>query len=95
MRRREVVAGLGAALSTWPLGARAQRPPGKVPTVGFLGASSASAQAEWTAAFIARLRELGWIEGQTVRIEYRWAEGRNERFAEFAPSSSASMSTSS
>ena len=51
---------------------------------GFLGASSSAAWSHWTAAFVKRLRELGWIEGRTVTIEYRWAEGRSERFAEFA-----------
>jgi putative ABC transport system substrate-binding protein len=63
--------------------ARAQ-PSGKLPTIGFLGASAASTQAQWTAAFVKRLNELGWIEGRTVAIEYRFAEGRNERFAELA-----------
>src|SRR6202022_3035937 len=58
--------------------------PGKLPTVGLLGTSTLSAWSVWTAAFVQRLRELGWIEGRTVAIEYRWAEGRNERFAEIA-----------
>jgi len=74
---------LGGVAAGLPLAAHAQQS-AKLPTVGFLGASSASAQAEWTAAFVQRLRELGWIEGRTVAIEYRWAEGRNERFAEIA-----------
>jgi ABC-type uncharacterized transport system substrate-binding protein len=55
-----------------------------LPTIGFLGTTSASAWTSWTAAFVQRLRELGWIEGQTIAIEYRWAEGRSERFAEIA-----------
>jgi putative ABC transport system substrate-binding protein len=55
-----------------------------VPLIGFLGASTASAGNQWAAAFVQRLRELGWIEGRTVVIEYRWAEGRNERVAEIA-----------
>jgi putative ABC transport system substrate-binding protein len=85
IKRREFITLLvGTAASvTLPLAAPAQ-PAGKLPTIGFLGASSASGQAEWTAAFVQRLRELGWIEGRTIAIEYRWAEGRNDRFAEFA-----------
>jgi putative ABC transport system substrate-binding protein len=54
-----------------------------MPTIGFLGAN-ASGFGPWTAAFVARLRELGWIDGRTVAIEYRWSEGRNERYAEIA-----------
>ncbi len=63
--------------------ARAQQPV-RLPTIGFLGESTSLAQNERTAAFVQRLRELGWIEGRTVAIEYRWAEGRSERFAEIA-----------
>jgi len=55
-----------------------------VPTIGFLGQLSASAMSKWTAAFVQRLRELGWVEGRTVAIEYRWAEGRTDRFADIA-----------
>ena len=55
----------------------------KPPTIGFLGAD-ASAFAPWAAAFVARLRDLGWIEGRTIVIEYRWSEGRPERYAEIA-----------
>jgi ABC-type uncharacterized transport system substrate-binding protein len=83
MRRREFITLLGSAAVAWPLVAQAQRP-AKLPTIGFLGASSEAGQAPWTAAFLQRLRELGWVEGRTIAIEYRWAEGRNERFAEFA-----------
>ena len=61
-------------------GARAQ--PAKLPTVGFLGATTPSAQKKWTDAFVQRLRELDWIEGRTIAIEYRWAEGRTDRAAE-------------
>jgi putative tryptophan/tyrosine transport system substrate-binding protein len=82
VRRRDVIALFGGA-AAWPVAARAQQP-GKVPTIGFLGQSTASAESQRVAAFLQRLRELGWIEGRTVAIEYRWAEGRNERFAEFA-----------
>src|SRR6266508_4263929 len=83
MKRRDFITLIGGAVASWPLAARAQQP-GKVRTIGFLGASSASAWGPWTAAFVQRLRELGWIEGRTVAIEYRWAEGRGERYAEIA-----------
>ena len=82
MKRRELITLLGGA-AAWPLAARAQQA-GKLPTIGFLGASTPSAWSQWTAAFVQRLRELGWTEGRTVAIEYRWAEGRSERFAEIA-----------
>ncbi len=85
--RRRFVAALGGAVAApsllWPLAARAQ-PAGKLPTIGFLGAATAAAWSPRTAAFVQRLRELGWIEGRTVTIEYRWAEGRSERYAEIA-----------
>ena len=67
----------------WPLAARAQQA-GKLPTIGFLVTGTPSSHGQWVAAFVQRLRELGWIEGRTVAIEYRWAEGRTERFAEIA-----------
>jgi putative tryptophan/tyrosine transport system substrate-binding protein len=82
MRRREFITLLGGGAAAWPLAARAQ--PRKKPTVGFLGASTPAAAEQWVAAFAQRLRELGWTEGRTVTIEYRWAEGRNERMAEIA-----------
>jgi putative tryptophan/tyrosine transport system substrate-binding protein len=82
MKRREFITLLGGA-ATWPLTARAQQP-AKLPTIGFLGQSTRSAASEWVAAFVQRLRELGWIENRTVAIDYRWVEGREERFAEFA-----------
>jgi putative tryptophan/tyrosine transport system substrate-binding protein len=80
MRRREFISLLGGA-TAWPLAARAQQPT-KLPTIGFLGPLASSAMSQWTAAFVQRLRELGWIEGRTVEIEYRWGEGRSERFPE-------------
>jgi putative ABC transport system substrate-binding protein len=83
MKRREFITLLGGAAAAWPLVARAQQS-GKLPTIGFLGATTASFQSQHIAAFVRRLRELGWIEGHTVAIEYRWAEGRPERFAEIA-----------
>ena len=82
MRRREFITLLGGTAASWPLAVQAQ-PAGKLPTIGFLGAD-ASAFAPWTAAFVARMRELGWIEGRTIAIEYRWSEGRTERYAEIA-----------
>ena len=82
MKRREFITLLGGA-AAWPLEARAQQP-AKLPTIGFLGGTTASTQSEWTAAFVQRLRELGWIEGRTVAIEYRWAEGRGDRAAKIA-----------
>ena len=84
MRRREFITLLGGvATTTWPVVARAQQPT-KLPTIGFLGTGSRSSWRSWTDAFVERLRELGWIEGRTVAIEYRWAEGRRKRFAEIA-----------
>jgi putative tryptophan/tyrosine transport system substrate-binding protein len=84
MQRREFITLLGGAAAAWPLRANAQQSLGKVPTIGFLGSLSQSAQSTWTAAFVQRMREHGWIEDRTVVIEYRWAEGRGERFAEIA-----------
>src|SRR5271170_4909900 len=83
MERREFITLLGgAAAAAWPLVASAQQA-GKLPTIGFLGAD-ASVFSPWTAAFVGRMRELGWVEGHTVAIEYRWSEGRPERYAEIA-----------
>ena len=81
MRRREFIEFSALALG-WPIAARAQ--PAKLPAIGFLGAGAQSAWTHWTAAFVQRLHELGWIEGRTVTIEYRWADGRTERFREIA-----------
>jgi len=83
MRRRDFIAGItGLSVSAWPPAAQAQQP-GKLPTIGFLGAD-ASAFSPWTTAFVAHLRELGWVENRNVAIEYRWSEGRAERYAEIA-----------
>jgi len=81
MRRRDFMAAVGGAMA-WPVATNAQ-PAAKLPTIGFLGADPV-VFAPWTAAFVARLRELGWIDGRTVAIEYRWSEGRTERYAEIA-----------
>jgi putative ABC transport system substrate-binding protein len=82
MRRREFITLLGGGAAGWPLAARAQQA-GKLPVIGFLGADAA-AFSPWTAAFVARMREVGWIEGRNIAIEYRWSEGRPERYAEIA-----------
>jgi ABC-type uncharacterized transport system substrate-binding protein len=78
LKRRDFITLLGGAAATWPLAARAQQP-GKLPTIGFLGGNTPSTQGQWTAAFVQRLRQLGWIEGRNLAIEYRWAEGRFDR----------------
>jgi putative tryptophan/tyrosine transport system substrate-binding protein len=83
MRRREFIAVLGGAAVVWPMTARSQQF-ANLPTVGFFGSTTQSSWAHWVPAFVQRLRELGWIEGRTVAIDYRWAEGRRERFAEVA-----------
>jgi len=81
MRRRDFIKIIAGSAAVWPFAAHAQQP-AKLPTIGFLGANNASFERASTDAFVQRLRELGWIENQTVAIEYRWAEGREERFAE-------------
>ena len=82
MKRREFITLLGGA-ATLPLAARAQQA-GKLPTIGYLGGGAPISQRAWVDAFVQRLRELGWIDGRNVAIEYRWGEGRAERFAEIA-----------
>ena len=84
MKRREFITALGGmAAGAWPFAARAQRF-SNLTTIGFLGEGTRSSHGPLFAAFVQRLRELGWVEGHTVAIELRWGEGRNERFAEFA-----------
>jgi putative ABC transport system substrate-binding protein len=82
MKRRDFITLVGGVATVWPLAARAQQP--KLPIIGYLGATTASAQKQWVDAFLQRLSELGWTEGRTVAIEYRWGEGRSERTAEAA-----------
>jgi len=82
MRRREFITLLGGAAAGWPLAAGAQST--KLPVIGFLGVSTPAAQGHMVAALVQRLRELGWIEGRTIAIDYRWAEGRDERYSEIA-----------
>src|SRR5262245_11027661 len=81
IRRREFTVTLGGA-AVWPFAAWAQQ--AKAATIGLLGTGSAAAQTQWTAAFVQRMRELGWVEGRNLAIEYRWAEGRTERLSELA-----------
>ena len=83
MRRREFITLLGGAAAAWPLAAR-RAAGGKAADHRVPGRGHAFSHGQWTAAFVQRLRELGWIEGRTVAIEYRWAEGRSERAAEIA-----------
>jgi putative ABC transport system substrate-binding protein len=80
--RRDFITLIGGA-AAWPLASRAQQG-GKPAIIGLLGSGSAAAQAQWTAAFVERMRQLGWIEGRNLTIEYRWAEGRTERLRELA-----------
>jgi hypothetical protein len=73
-RRREFITLLGGA-ATWPVAAGAQQAR-TLPTIGFLGASTNANWTHWTGGFVGRLSELGWTDGRSVAIEYRWAEGR-------------------
>jgi putative ABC transport system substrate-binding protein len=82
MLRRTFIAFLGAAPLAWPSAIRAQG--AKVATVGLLGSGTAAGQSAWTAAFVQRMRELGWVESRNLKMEYRWAEGHNERLAGLA-----------
>jgi ABC-type uncharacterized transport system substrate-binding protein len=82
VNRREFITFLGGAAAAWPLAARAQQP-GKPPTIGILGSGSA-AWSHLVSALVQRLRELGYIENRTIAIEYRWTEGRDERYAAMA-----------
>jgi putative tryptophan/tyrosine transport system substrate-binding protein len=81
VRRREFIILVGGA-AAWPLATHAQ--PAKLPTIGFLGTATPSTWSQFVAAFVQRLRDLGWVEGRNVAIEFRWAEGRTERYSEIA-----------
>jgi ABC-type uncharacterized transport system substrate-binding protein len=83
MKRRHFVTLLGGAAAAWPLAASAQQA-AKVPTIGYLSGATRAAESQRGAAFVQRLRELGWIDGHTIAIQARWAEGRTEQFAEIA-----------
>src|SRR5262249_8616548 len=80
--RRKLLAALGGAAAMWPRAARAQQP-AKLPTIGFVGATC-SVESQRVAAFVQRLRELAWVDGRNLAIEYRWAGGRPERVLEIA-----------
>jgi putative ABC transport system substrate-binding protein len=82
IRRRDFITLLGGG-AAWPLAARAQQP-ARLPTIGFVGAGTPSTYGAWVNAFVQRLHELGRVEGRNIAIEYRWAQGRNERYAEIA-----------
>src|SRR5262249_20163648 len=86
LRRREFLLSLvGGALAPalCPLSVLAQQRD-KLPTIGFLGASTPTSWSAFVAAFLQRLRELGWVDGRNISIEFRWAEGIEDRYAEFA-----------
>src|SRR5262249_15023330 len=80
MRRRDFISLLSGA-AAWPIAVGAQQA-GKLPMVGYLGVNTAAIDLHRIPRFVQRLRELGWIEGRTIAIDYQWAEGRNERFVE-------------
>jgi putative ABC transport system substrate-binding protein len=86
LRRRELIALLcGAALAPvlFPLSAHSQQR-GKMPVIGFLGATTPKVWSAFVTAFLTRLDELGWADGRNIVIEYRWAGGREDSYAEFA-----------
>ena len=83
MRRREFIAAIGSATLAWPRTARAQQTD-KPPVVGFLIPGTEQSHGKWVAAFTKRMSQLGWVDGRSVRLEYRWAAGHPERYPEFA-----------
>ena len=82
MKRREFITLLGGT-AAWPLPVHAQQP-GKLPTIGVLVPGTPSSHGQLFAIVVQRLRELGWIDGYTIAIQFRWAEGRTEQLAEIA-----------
>lgn len=83
MSRREFIKLIGGAALAWPVAARAQQI-AKLPRLGFIGSSTASAMSSWINAFVQRLAELGWVQDQTVSIEYQFADGDSDRYAAIA-----------
>ena len=82
MRRRQFITLLGGA-AAWPLAARAQQPR-KMPQIGYLGVSSPSMEPHYVQAFQQKLRDLGHVDGENIAIEYRWAEGQDDRLPNLA-----------
>ena len=82
MRRRNFIAGLASMTSAWPLAARAQQ--SSMPVIGYLGLGSAQSDALRVAGFRQGLKETGYVEGQNLTIEYRWAEDHNDRIPAMA-----------
>src|ERR1051326_5569047 len=83
MNRREFLIMVSGACAM-PHAARAQRQSGKRPMIGLLTAGAPATHGRWVNAFVERLRELGWVEGRTITIEYRWGEGHSDRYAQIA-----------
>ena len=83
MRRRYFLQAMFGTIATLPAVAATQQA-ASVPTIGFLGPLSESAMSAWTAAFVKRLSELGWVDGRSIKLEYRWAHGNSDKMAEIA-----------